>query len=33
MNVPNIIIIGGNGSNPTEALLQSKLIKDLIDSK
>lgn len=30
MNVPSTIIIGGNGTNPTEALLQSKLIKDLL---
>lgn len=29
MNVPTTVITGGNGSNPTEALLQSKLIKDL----
>ena len=29
MNVPTTVITGGNGSNPTEALLQAKLIKDL----
>lgn len=30
MNVPSTIIMGGNGTSPTEALLQSKLIKDLL---
>lgn len=30
MNVPSTIIMGGNGANATEALLQTKLIKDLI---
>ena len=29
MNVPTTVITGGNGNNPTEALLQAKLIKDL----
>lgn len=30
MNVPSTIIMGGNGTNATEALLQTKLIKDLL---
>lgn len=30
MNVPTTIIMGGNGTNATEALLQTKLIKDLL---
>lgn len=30
MNVPSTIIMGGGGSNATEALLQTKLIKDLL---
>ncbi len=33
MSVPTTVITGGNGSNPTEALLQTKLIKDLTDKK
>ena len=30
MAVPSTIIIGGNNQNPTEALLQTKLVKDII---
>jgi hypothetical protein len=33
MNVPTTVITGGNGSSPTEALLQSKLIKDLTNKE
>lgn len=29
MSVPQTVIVGGNNTSPTEALLQSKLIKDL----
>lgn len=33
MNVPSTIISGGNNNNPTEALLQTKLIKDIVGNK
>jgi hypothetical protein len=33
MNVPSTIISGGNNSNPTEALLQTKLIRDIVGGK
>lgn len=33
MAVPNSIIINGSGSNATEALLQTKLINDILNSK
>jgi hypothetical protein len=33
MNVPQTIITGGSNSNPTESLLQTKLIKDIVGGK
>lgn len=33
MNVPTTIITGGSNSSPTESLLQTKLIKDIVGGK